>query len=58
MRSGDEPIKCLMANSMTISLDVFGAFMKNRIVGKKYCSLVITRHGHGTLYWKTKLLKK
>ena len=58
MRSGDEPVKYPMTNSITINLGVFGAFMKSRIVGKKYCSLVTIIHGHGTLYLKTKLLKK
>ena len=58
MRSGDEPIKYPMTNSMAINLDFFGAFMKSRIFGKKDCILVITIHGHGTLYRKTKLLKK
>ena len=49
MRSGDEHIKYLMVNSMAINLDVFGAFMKSRIVGKKDYNLVITIHGHSTL---------
>ena len=49
MKSDDKPIKYLMTNSMTINLNVFGAFMKIKIVGKKDCSLVITIHGHGTL---------
>ena len=50
MRSGDELVKYPMTNSMVINLDVFGAFMKCRIVGKKDCSLVITIHGHDTMY--------
>ena len=58
IKSGDEPIKYPMVNSMAINLNILGMFMKNRIVGKKYCSLVITIHGHGPLYWKTKLFKK
>ena len=53
MRCDDEPVKYPMVNSMTTNLDVF---MKNRIVGKKDCSLIITIHEHGTLYWKTKLI--
>ena len=47
-----------MTNSMTINLDVFGVFMKSMNVGNKDYNLVITIHGHGTLYWKTKLLMK
>ena len=35
MWSGDEPIKYLMANSVSINLDMLGTFMKSRIVGKK-----------------------
>ena len=58
MLSPHEPIKNLMANSIVINLNVFGAFMKSRIVGNKDCNLVITIHGHGTLYCKAKLLKK
>ena len=50
MRSDDEPIKYSMVNSMSINLNVFGAIMKSRIVGKKDCSLVITIDVHGTLY--------
>ena len=46
MRSGNEPIKYLMVNSMTINLDVFGDFMKSNIVSKKDYSLIITIHGH------------
>ena len=58
IRSGDEPIKYLMANGMTINLDMLDTFMKSRIVGKKDCCLVITIHEHGTLYWITNLQKK
>ena len=58
MKSGDKLVKYSMANSMAINLNVFGPFMKVRIVGKKDCSLVITIHEHATLCWKTKLLKK
>ena len=58
MRSDDELVKYPMMNSIVINLDVFGAFMKSRIVGKKDCSLVITIHGYDTMYSKTKLLKK
>ena len=50
IRSGDEPIKYSMPNSMDINLNMLGTFIKSRIVGKKDCSLVITIHGHGTLY--------
>ena len=50
IRSGDEPYKYSMANSLAINLDMLGAFMKSRIVGNKDFSLVITIHGHGTLY--------
>ena len=35
IRSGDETIKYLMANSMAINLDMLGMFMKSRIVGNK-----------------------
>ena len=49
-RSGDELVKYPMVGSMTINLDVFSAFMKCRIVDKKYYSLVITIKGHETLY--------
>ena len=48
--SGDEAIKNPMAKSMTINLDVLGAFMKSMTVGEKDDSLVITIHGHGTLH--------
>ena len=34
-KSSDEPVKYLMANSMIINFNVFGAFMKSRIVRKK-----------------------
>ena len=44
MRSGDEPVKYPMMNSMITNHDVFGAFMKSRIIGKKNGSLVITIH--------------
>ena len=57
-RSDDEPIQYLMTNSVTINLNMFGMFMKSRILGKKDYILIITIHGHGTMYWKTKLLKK
>ena len=50
IRSGDEPVKYSMANSMTINLNMLGTFMTSRIVGKKDCRLVITIHGHDTLY--------
>ena len=58
MKSFDEPVKYLMVSRMTIYLDIFGAFMKSRTVGKKDCILVITIRGHDTLYLKTKLMKK
>ena len=35
IRSGNEPIKYLMANNMAINFDMLGAFMKSRIVGKR-----------------------
>ena len=53
MRSGDELVKYPMTNNMTKNLDVFGAFMKSKIFGKKDFRLVIAIHGHETLYWKT-----
>ena len=56
--SDDEPIKYPTTNYVEINLDMLGTFMKSRIVDKKDCSLVITKHGHDTLYWKSKLLKK
>ena len=46
IRSGDEPVKYLMVNSMTVNLDMLGMFIKIEIAGKKDCSLVITIHGH------------
>ena len=49
MRNDDEPVKYVMANSMTINLNVFGVFIKCMIVGKKNCHLVITIHEHNTL---------
>ena len=58
IRSGDKLVKYLMTKSMPINLDMLGMFKKSRIVGKKDYSLVIIIHGHGTLYWKMKLLKK
>ena len=58
IRSGDEPVKYRIANSMSINLDMLSMFMKSRIVGKKDCSLVIIIHGHGTLYLKTKHINK
>ena len=58
IKSSDEPIKYPMTNSMPINLDMLGTFMKSRIVEKKNCCLVIKIHGHDTLYWKTKLMKK
>ena len=48
IRSGDEPIKYPMMNSMAINLDMLGTFMKSRIVGKTCYSFVITIHGHAT----------
>ena len=45
LRSGDEPIKYSMINSVTINLNMLGRFMNIRIVGKKDCSLVITIMG-------------
>ena len=39
MRSGDEAIKYLMANNLTINFNVLGAFMKSTIIGEKYGSL-------------------
>ena len=58
IRNGDELAKYSMVNSMATNLDLLGMFMKSRIIGKKDCSFVITIHGHGTLYSKTKLLDK
>ena len=50
MRSGDEPVKYSMANSVTINLYVFFVSMNSQIVGKNDCILVIKIYGHGTLY--------
>ena len=50
IRSGDELVKYPMTNSMTMNLDMLGMFIKGRIIDKKDCSLVITIHGHVTLY--------
>ena len=48
----------MKSSSMIINLNVLGAFIESRIVGKKDGSLVIIIHGHDILYRKTKLLKK
>ena len=47
----DKPDKYLIANSMTINLNVFGAFMKSKNVGKKDYILVFTIHGHVLLLY-------
>ena len=47
-RSSDEPVRYSVANSMSINLGVFGAFMKIMIVDKEDCISVIIIHGHVT----------
>ncbi|GMP37248.1 hypothetical protein CsSME_00009019 [Camellia sinensis var. sinensis] len=43
---------------MAINYDMFGAFMKHRIIGNEDSSLIVTRHGYESGNRKTKILEK